>query len=146
MDQFSRHIYRGSCEAFKNDNGVLLFTELGWEIYRKELKGYEFMFAFMPFMHTENKTYQQKGLKFFDEHKIMYLAGGERCLANLTDKNSPHFNDFKMLEDMQPHVEGHATTIRCYGRFPKRNNALGRTSTFHEEQYMNREDVKKRPY
>ena len=72
MDQFSRHIYRGTGEAFKNDNGVMIFTELGFDIYKNELKGYEFMFAFMPYMHTENKTIQQKGENIFHRHKDLY--------------------------------------------------------------------------
>ena len=37
MDQFSRHIYRGKGDAFKNDNGVMIFVELGWDIYSKPM-------------------------------------------------------------------------------------------------------------
>ena len=33
LDQFSRHIYRGSGDSFKNDTGVMIFTELGFELY-----------------------------------------------------------------------------------------------------------------
>lgn len=51
-----------------------------------------------------------------------------------------------MLMSMGEHVEGHKRVIHMYGRFPKRNASLGRDSTYHEIQYMNREDVKKRPY
>ena len=47
---------------------------------------------------------------------------------------------------MEPHVTGHNTTMRLFGRFPKRNKVLGRENTIQEEQYLNREDVKKRPY
>jgi uncharacterized protein (DUF924 family) len=65
MDQFSRHIYRGKGDAFKNDKGCLIFVELGWELYKEELKGYEFMFAFMPYMHTENILYQKKANNIF---------------------------------------------------------------------------------
>ena len=61
MDQFSRHIYRGTEDSFKNDKGVMIFTELGFEIFKDELVGYEFMFAFMPYMHTESILYQKKG-------------------------------------------------------------------------------------
>ena len=86
MDQFSRHIYRGHGDSFKNDNGVMIFVELGFELYREQLKGYEFMFAFMPFMHTESILYQKKGITFFQKQTAMYgetayakrpLSGGE---------------------------------------------------------------------
>jgi uncharacterized protein (DUF924 family) len=46
-DQFSRHIYRGSGDAFKNDVSTMIFTKLGFDLYRHQLVGYEFMFAFM---------------------------------------------------------------------------------------------------
>jgi uncharacterized protein (DUF924 family) len=51
-----------------------------------------------------------------------------------------------MLKSMEPHVQGHRQVIQMYGRFPKRNVVLDRDSTYHEIQYMNREEVKKRPY
>ena len=57
LDQFSRHIYRGSGDSFKNDNGCMIFLEIGWKMYSDQLKGYEFMFAFMPYMHTEKYDY-----------------------------------------------------------------------------------------
>ena len=158
MDQFSRHIYRGHADAFKNDKGVMIFTELGWQLYSEDLVGYEFMFAFMPYMHIENKGYQRKGEVIFDAQTRLYKHGGQRY----TDPNqlpppgqfmmqekvelTQNQKELKMLESMKTHVEGHQMVIRCYGRFPKRNEILGRTSTFHEEQYMNREEVKNRPY
>ena len=127
MDQFSRHIYRGSGDAFKNDNGVMIFTELGFNAYKHELTDYEFMFAFMPYIHSENMLYQKKGTIYFNRYKEDH-------------------EDNKILKEMEPHVKGHYMTIKCYRRFPKRNEVLGRHSTFHEQQYMNREEVKKRPY
>ena len=157
MDQFSRHIYRGKGDAFKNDQGCLIFVELGWDLYKEELKGYEFMFAFMPFMHTESLIYQKKGERNFYIHKQLYgdkSRGGTK--RPLTDpKNTSYMGsieptnydkEYNMLKSMEPHVEGHKQVILMFGRFPKRNIVLGRESTIQEEQYMNREEVKKRPY
>lgn len=159
LDQFSRHIYRGSGDSFKNDNGCMLFVELGWEMYKEQLKGYEFMFAFMPYMHTENMTYQKRGQEYFDRHKRLY--GNEiRLSRTLTDENHPSYSsrmgcipektnydkEYAMLKSMEPHVTGHNATMHMFGRFPKRNVALGRETTIQEEQYLNREEVKKRPY
>mgnify|MGYP001173519485 CR=1 FL=1 len=155
MDQFSRHIYRDTKEAFKNDNGVLIFTELGFELYKDQLDGYEFMFAFMPYMHTESLLYQKKGENIFNDH---YNSYGESCShkrkitnskdISLMDSYTPTKFDkeYQMLKSMKPHMDGHKEVIKVFGRFPKRNKALGRTSTEHEIKYLNSDEVKKRPY
>jgi uncharacterized protein (DUF924 family) len=156
MDQFSRHIYRGSGDSFKNDNGVLIFVELGMEIYRKQLRNYEFMFALLPYMHSEIIQYQKKGREIFYKHNRLYGPSDnhERKTKNfdkLDDKNNDieytqNDNEFMMLKTMKDHLEGHYKTILCFGRFPKRNQVLNRESTWHELQYMNREEVKNRSY
>ena len=158
LDQFSRHIYRGSGDSFKNDNGCMLFVELGWEMYKEQLKGYEFMFAFMPYMHTENMAYQKKGEYHFSTHKQLYgihsSANAKRKLTNpihvsymgSLDEVTNNDKEYAMLKSMESHVLGHKQTIQMFGRFPKRNEALGRETTIQEEQYLNREEVKKRPY
>lgn len=141
MDQFSRHIYRGKGDSFKNDKGCLIFVELGWELYKEELKGYEFMFAFMPFMHTESLIYQKKGAEHFYNHKKLYY----HIDNNLSVKNNNNL-EWEMLKSMEPHMIGHKKTIEMFGRFPKRNMALGRENTKEEEEYLNSEAVKNRPY
>ena len=160
LDQFSRHIYRGSGDSFKNDNGCMLFVELGWEMYKEQLEGYEFMFAFMPYMHTENMVYQKKGEHNFHAHKQLYGNDplyGDKSKRKLTDpihvsymgsldEVTNYDKEYAMLKSMEPHVTGHLATMRMFGRFPKRNVALGRETTIQEEQYLNREEVKKRPY
>ena len=52
----------------------------------------------------------------------------------------------KMFKQMEIHVIGHFTTLIQYGRFPKRNEAMGRQSTEREIAYMEQPEVKKRPY
>jgi len=52
----------------------------------------------------------------------------------------------KMLDQMQTHVLGHKLTIEQFGRFPKRNDVLGRESTANELNYMALPNVKSRPY
>jgi uncharacterized protein (DUF924 family) len=171
MDQFSRHIYRGSGEAFKNDVSTMIFTKLGFDLYREQLVGYEFMFAFMPYMHTESLKYQKKGEKIFNKHRNLY--GRDRCNRVCNDldahkkgcryhlllpKVTSRFmlgieplvtqaeKDLKMLDQMETHVLGHKRAIELFGRFPKRNNALGRESTIWELQYMASPHVQLRPY
>ena len=74
-DQFSRHIYRGSGDAFKNDVSTMIFTKLGFDLYRHQLVGYEFMFAFMPYMHTESLKYQKKGEKILIVDDVISTGG-----------------------------------------------------------------------
>ena len=159
LDQFSRHIYRGSGDSFKNDTGVMIFTELGFELYKDQLKGYEFMFAFMPYMHTENIKYQKKGEMHFEMHKRLYEyhSLGDPRHRPLTDENHPSYSarmgcipektnydkEWEMLKQMEPHQKGHQQIIQIFGRFPKRNKALGRESTDHEIRYMEQPEWKK---
>ena len=156
LDQFSRHIYRGTGEAFKNDIGVMIFAELGFELYREQLKGYEFMFAFMPYMHTENKSYQKKGEQIFRSQNLYGnrgrpLSGGEHPsyssrMGSFPPEKTNYDKEWEMLKQMEPHQKGHQQIIQIFGRFPKRNKALGRESTAHEIRYMEQPEVKKRPY
>ena len=158
LDQFSRHIYRGSGDSFKNDNGCMIFADIGWNMYSKQLKGYEFMFAFMPYMHTENMTYQRNGQRYFEIHKRLYGDGHsgntERLLTapihvsymGSLDEVTNNDKEYAMLKSMEPHVDGHFNILQRYGRFPKRNEALGRKSTEAEIIYMEQPEVKKRPY
>tara|TARA_B110000444_G_C18829330_1_gene592238 strand:- start:1564 stop:2223 length:660 start_codon:yes stop_codon:yes gene_type:complete len=150
LDQFSRHIYRGSGDSFKNDNGCMIFVELGSKMYMDQLKGYEFMFVFMPYMHTEKYEYSRIGKQIYERYK----SGGEAKVRKLQSRITPTSvgelrnlqMEMKMLKEMQIHVLGHFQTLMQYGRFPKRNEALGRKSTEQEIYYMERPEVKKRPY
>lgn len=156
MNQFSRHIYRGSGDAFKNDNGVLIFVDLGIEIYRKQLRNYEFMFALFPYMHSEIIQYQKKGRQIFYNHYRLYGPSDDherkiKDFDKLNHKNNEiQFtqidNEFMMLKTMKDNIEDRYKTILCFGRFPKRNKVLDRNSSWHEIQYMNREKVKNRYY
>ena len=159
-DQFSRHIYRGSGDAFKNDVSTMIFTKLGFDLYRHQLVGYEFMFAFMPYVHTESLKYQKKGEKIFNKHRELYerVVGHNIGTQHDVKKGSRHHllsptvtgefmsgiepvltqadKDLKMLDQMQTHVMGHKRTIEQFGRFPKRNEALSRDSTQAEINYI----------
>jgi len=144
LDQFSRHIYRGKSDAFKNDDGCMIFVELGWDIYEEKLEGYEFMFAFMPYMHTESINYQEKGEEIFNENFDVAKDNNEE--VDMYVGTHDIHKEYEMMVSMKPHVEGHSQTIQKFGRFPKRNADLGRISTEEEIRYMEDPEVQKRPY
>ena len=54
--------------------------------------------------------------------------------------------EWEMLQQMKLRQKGHQHIIQSFGRFPKRNKALGRESTANEIIYMEQPEVKKRPY
>jgi len=149
MDQFSRHIYRDTQDAYKNDKGVLLFTELGFDLYKEDLAGYQFMFAFMPYMHTESQLYQGKGLQKFQDYKKQKnkeLHLSLRANPLVIGTVSKLQKDLNVIKSMDSHVTGHHQTLQQFGRFPKRNQALGRSTTQQEYTYLNQEEVQQRPY
>ena len=47
---------------------------------------------------------------------------------------------------MEKHVMGHCEVVRGFGRFPKRNETLGRESTENEIRYINNTETLNRPY
>lgn len=157
MDQFSRHIYRGTKDAFKNDKGCLIFAELGWELYKEELQGYEFMFAFMPYMHTENLLYQKKGEAHFSEHIKLYynmsyydhvpvkrpfnidrITCGRtgKTKTSSSEKKTNNDIEWEMLESIKDLILSNTTIVQIFGRFPHRNQVLGRKTTKEEQQYL----------
>lgn len=110
-DQFSRHIYRGSSSAFKNDAfakqcTLKLISKAKWQ---NEWSEYQRMFAILPLMHSEN------------------LKDQESCM-HLLKKYGPSMS--------LPYAEDHLDVIRRFGRFPHRNNALSRTTTLEEKMFI----------
>lgn len=125
MDQFSRHIYRDTADAFKNDKKALLFMEMALSQYLDEFNSVEQMFVLMPYQHCEDIECQKHGLKI---------------LTNLVAKNK----DNSILKTALYHQKGHLRVLEKFKRFPKRNEALGRLSTMEEIDYM--DNSEKLPY
>ena len=170
MDQFSRHIYRGTANAYKNDVATILFTHAGFELYLDELKGYELMFAFMPYMHSEKniarswegtawyrimQTYGKEKEKWNgnEEEKGDETENGNEKVENGNEKengdeteegNQETSKEWDIVKQMEPHVMGHRNTLERFDRFPKRNKVLGRISTSEEIKYM--DDTTSRTY
>jgi len=120
LDQFSRHIYRGTPDAYKNDSKILLFMEMAIDRYIDDYSASEQMFILLPYQHSEKITEQQKGLEVLHNLIIKEL--------DMTQKN--------ILKTALHHQKGHLNVISKYGRFPKRNYILGRLSTVDEIDYM----------
>ena len=109
LDQFSRQLSRRRTEAFACDMQALtLSQELVSAGHLEGLEGPERVFACLPFMHAESLAIQEAGLALFSDM-------GEQTLGFARD---------------------HRDIVARFGRFPHRNEALGRESTPDEVAYL----------
>jgi uncharacterized protein (DUF924 family) len=111
LDQFTRHIYRESAHAFSGDVKALglslLAVEKGWVAGDKNLNHRRFYL--MPMMHSEDLAVQRASLALF---------------ANHTDENTLRY------------AQRHLDIIERFGRFPHRNQVMGRQSTPEEIDFL----------
>lgn len=110
LDQFSRQLFRSRAEAFATDGMALaLAQEAVGGGHHHFLPMPKRMFFLLPFMHSESPEMQRESVR-------LHMALG--------------------APDILKYAEGHAALIERFGRFPRRNAALGRASTPEELDYM----------
>lgn len=110
LDQFSRNMFRDSPLAFANDPLALALSQeaisLGAD---KELDARRRSFMYLPFMHSESPKIHEIAVKLYAENGIQ---------SNL---------DFEIK---------HKQIIDRFGRYPHRNEILGRESTREEVAFL----------
>lgn len=120
LDQFSRHINRHKPEAFENDKMALETCLQG--IRQEEdhqLSLIERVFFYFPLLHSEQLVYQEQAIVAFS------------LLSELA------FDETKIIYDsFLKFANHHYTIIQRFGRFPQRNEVLGRVSTKDELDYI----------
>ncbi|MFD0858350.1 DUF924 family protein [Roseovarius aquimarinus] len=113
MDQFSRNMGRGTGEAFATDRPAVAAAKAAigrrWDMTIDEPAR---QFFYLPLMHSEN------------------LCDQERCIRLICER-MPETGADNLL-----HARAHREVIRAFGRFPHRNEALGRKSTLAEIAYL----------
>lgn len=113
LDQFSRNIHRGAAQAFAQDAAARRVADAALaKGFDKELPEQRRNFIYMPYMHSEDMADQERSLELFAE------MGG----------------------DHEKHARQHYEVVAEFGRFPKRNEALGRQSTPAEQAHNQRSD------
>ena len=121
LDQFPRNIFRGSGRSFESDalarSHASQAIESGFDLKQPERRR---LFIYMPFMHSED------------------IADQNRCLDLIRDR-IPETGAQNLL-----HAKAHRDIIQLFGRFPYRNEALGRENTPAEADWM--ENVGYRKY
>jgi len=117
LDQFPRNMYRGSSQAFDHDAQARRVTLHALnKHFDQMLEIDQKAFLYLPLEHSEDLTDQNRAVALFEM---------------LKDKNPIYYN----------YAVRHREIIIRFGRFPHRNEALGRPNTAEEAHYLAEPDV-----
>lgn len=107
LDQFTRNMFRGTSKAFLYDPLALALAQEAVRFgHDKQLDDTKRKFLYMPYMHSESKIVHIDAMILFQD------------LPNL---------DFEIK---------HKVIIDQFGRYPHRNEVLGRQSTSEELEWL----------
>ena len=119
LDQLPRNLFRGTPRAFAYDAWTtawcLAAARTGQD---QELTQIQRAYLYMPLQHMEDLQAQQAGVAFYER------------LAEETDPLKYYHEGFL------PYARQHLEIIARFGRFPHRNQVLGRTNTPEEDDYL----------
>ena len=114
LDQFTRNMFRGDPKTYATDDKALAAARHAVEhAYDREMSPYERLFVYLPFEHSEDLEDQRFSVELF------------RGLA--ADMGS---------EDLLGYAVRHLEIIERFGRFPHRNEILGRATTPEEAEFL----------
>jgi len=120
LDQFSRHIHRGSGSAFAQDPAAQRLAVDGIERgLDRALIPAARSFFYLPLEHAEDISLQRLSVESF---------------RRLCDYVAPPWR--KDYESFLDYAQRHHDIIARFGRFPHRNDALGRESTPEEIEFL----------
>ncbi|HTR85102.1 MAG TPA: DUF924 family protein [Reyranella sp.] len=109
-DQFSRNIHRKSAKAFATDAKARAIARIALARFYPAAYPHDVrLFFYMPFEHSEDLADQELGCALFQALDT---------------------------EDGDKHAREHRDIVAKYGRFPHRNEVLGRVSTADEIEYL----------
>jgi uncharacterized protein (DUF924 family) len=110
LDQFPRNMYRGTAQEFATDSQALSIARSAvTDGADQRVPVDERMFLYMPFMHSEEPANQQRSVTLYTALDIPELLKAAREHKKVIDK---------------------------FGRFPHRNNVLGRAPTPEELAFL----------
>jgi len=120
LDQMSRNIFRGSPRAFAQDMLALHLCKEGLAAGEdRALSETERVFFYLPLEHSEALADQQQSVALF---------------TRLADEARDAFRDF--TKTTLDYAHQHLDVIAAFGRFPHRNQAVGRESTQVEKEWL----------
>ncbi|TAE93195.1 MAG: DUF924 domain-containing protein [Oscillatoriales cyanobacterium] len=114
LDQFPRNMFRENPQAFATDSKALAAAQHAVNNnFDRELLTVQKWFIYLPFEHSENLEHQQKSVELFRQ------LSGEPDSESVIDFAVRHFK-----------------IIERFGRFPHRNQILGRETTPEEGEFL----------
>lgn len=120
FDQFPRYLYRRSSQAFSQDYKA---RELCLEGIDKKMDHsltlIERVFFYMPLVHAEDPDCQEKSIRLYQE--LVTLSMSETT---------------QIYQLFLAYAYAHYRVIKEFGRFPQRNQLLGRESTESEMAFL----------
>jgi uncharacterized protein (DUF924 family) len=117
LDQFPRNMFRGDGRTHATDKAALETSKYAVEhALDRELPAFQRMFLYMPFMHSESREDQRLSVELFG------------LLAD--EQGGP---------DVTSYAAGHREIVERFGRFPHRNEILGRETTPEEAEFLKTE-------
>ncbi|MFM5648455.1 DUF924 family protein [Aeromonas veronii] len=121
LDQLPRNIHRGTPAAFAQDPLARDLCLKGLSIGAdKSLSPLERVFFYLPLEHAESREQQARSVALFEA--LAAEQAGTPAQATFAG-----FTDF---------ARRHQVIIERFGRFPHRNDILGRTSTPEEAAFL----------
>lgn len=119
-DQFPRNMYRGTPASFAYDALALKLCggalEQGVDL---SLRPIERVFLYLPLEHSESIADQERAVQLF-----------ERLVNDVSPQQKNTFDGFHQF------AIRHRDIVNRFGRFPHRNEILGRTSTEEEIAFL----------
>jgi uncharacterized protein (DUF924 family) len=124
LDQLPRNMYRRSARMYEHDALALAASLAAIRAYEHDasLPVVRRMFLYVPLMHVENRTLQGYMLSRFD------------ALVELARARSPQNVGF--FEHARDQARRHVDVVARFGRFPHRNELLGRETKPAERTFL----------
>ena len=125
LDQLSRNAFRGTPEAFAYDNAaqqVAVRLLDRFAIRPADLPWPAAVFLTTSLLHAEDVQLHDRAAAFLREHS------GQSHAPVLSDK-------------LLPQLESHTAVLKRFGRYPHRNQALGRETTDAERAWLASDEV-----
>lgn len=120
LDQFSRNVHRGSARTYAADPAALsLAARMVARGDDRRVAWLARPFVYLPFEHAESLPAQDRAVELFTALAAEAPEGFAPLGANLLD-----------------YAHKHRAVIARFGRFPHRNDEVGRESTAEERAFL----------
>jgi len=115
LDQLPLNMYRGKAESFMTESLARDISQHAIQQgFEKNMSEEQKLFLFLPFMHSENIEDQHTSVALFEQAGMM---------------------------DSVRWAKHHQDIVQRFGRFPHRNNILGRENSSDEEAYLQSDEA-----